>query len=143
MPKCQYFKPRSVDAKRFLSNIEFINMQLSVHGMREICISSFLVIREKEFRRLLRCNSKLCWAPIKVFALKQLDKAKFDSEITEELGKLVKMKIGQWITTRMMRDHLLSTFKQRLDSGSEVNFKTSTLSPFNIRRILIAYMNYT
>ena len=34
MPRNQYFKPRNVDAKRFLSNIEFINMQLSVHEWR-------------------------------------------------------------------------------------------------------------
>ena len=143
MPRNQYFKPRSVDAKRFLSNIEFINMQLSVHGMREECVSSFLGIREKEFRRLLRYYSKPRWASIQAFTQKQSDKAKFDSEIAEELGKYVRTKIGQWITTRMMRDHLLSTFKQRLDSGSEVNFKTSTLSPFNIRRILRVYMDYT
>ena len=143
MPRNQYFKPRSVDAKRFLSNIEFINMQLSVHRMRAECVSSFLGIREKEFRRLLRYYSKPRWASIQAFTQKQSDKAKFDSEIAEEFGKYVRTKIGQWIATRMMRDHFLSTFKQRLDSGSEANFKTSTLSPFNIRRILRVYMDYT
>ena len=91
----------------------------------------------------MRYDSKPRWASIQAFTQKQSDKAKFDSEIAEELGKYVRTKIGQWITTRMMRDHLLRTFKQRLDSRSEVNFKTSTLSPFNIRQILRVYMDYT
>ena len=42
-----------------------------------------------------------------------------------------------------MRTHLLSAFKQRLDDQSEPNFKLSTISPFNIRRILRWYLDFT
>ena len=47
------------------------------------------------------------------------------------------------ITTRMMRDHLKEVFKERLFDNSEKNFKLSTISPFNIRRILRVYLDYT
>ena len=47
------------------------------------------------------------------------------------------------ITTRMMRDHLKEVFKERLFDNSEKNFKLSTINPFNIRRILRVYLDYT
>ena len=31
-PKCQYFKPRSANAKKFLNNAEFINRQLNFYN---------------------------------------------------------------------------------------------------------------
>ena len=43
----------------------------------------------------------------------------------------------------MMRDHLKEVFKERIDDNRESNFKLSTISPFNIRRILRVYMDYT
>ena len=42
-----------------------------------------------------------------------------------------------------MRDHLKETFKERIFSNNEKNFKLSTISPFNIRRILRTYLDYT
>ena len=47
------------------------------------------------------------------------------------------------ITTRMMRDHLKVVFNERLVDSNEKNFKLSTISPFNIRRILRVYLDYT
>ena len=47
------------------------------------------------------------------------------------------------ITTRMMRDHLKEVFKERLAAKTEKNFKLSTISPFNVRRILRAHLDYT
>ena len=43
----------------------------------------------------------------------------------------------------MMRNHLLNVFNQRIDDDSERNFKLSSLSPYNVRRILRNYLEYT
>ena len=43
----------------------------------------------------------------------------------------------------MMRDHLKVVFNERLVDSNEKNFKLSTISPFNIRRILRVYLDYT
>ena len=42
-----------------------------------------------------------------------------------------------------MRDHLKEAFKERFFNNNEKNFKLSTISPFNIRRILRTYLDYT
>ena len=49
MPRCQYFKHRTAQAKWFLENIEFINRQLSIYDESQKCVSSFLGIEEKQF----------------------------------------------------------------------------------------------
>ena len=43
----------------------------------------------------------------------------------------------------MMRNHLLNVFNQRIDDDSERNFRLSSLSPYNVRRILRNYLDYT
>ena len=43
----------------------------------------------------------------------------------------------------MMRDHLKNVFKEKLADSNEKNFKLSTISQFNIRRILRVYLDYT
>ena len=42
-----------------------------------------------------------------------------------------------------MRDHLKEVFKERLATNTEKNFKLSTISPFNVRRILRVHLDYT
>ena len=54
MPKNQYFKPHSANAKKILENAEFINKQLSIYDTNLKCISSFLGI---EGDSLLNCWS--------------------------------------------------------------------------------------
>ena len=143
MPKNQYFKPHSANAKRFLENAEFINKQLSIYDTNLKCISSFLGIEERQFTKLLKYYSKPRENSIKNFLQKQSDKARFDSEIAEELKKFISTRIGRWVTTRMMRNHLLNVFNQRIDDDSERNFRLSSLSPYNVRRILRNYLDYT
>ena len=142
-PRNQYFRPRTASAKRFLNNVEFIGRQLSIYDATRQSVGSFLGIEEKEFARLLRYYSKPREFSVRKFVQKQADKARFDSEIAEELSRFISTKVGQWITTRMMRSHLLEVFKRRLDEGAEHNFQLSTISPFNIRRILRAHLDYT
>ena len=142
-PRNQYFKPHTANAKKFLDNVEFINRQLNIYDVDKKCISSFLKIDDQEFNKLLKYYSKPRKNSIKVFLDKQLDKARFDWEIAEELTKFIGTKIGRWITTRMMRNHLLTIFKQRLADNIEKNFRISTISPFNIRRILRDHLDYT
>ena len=143
MPRCQYFKPHSAQAKRFLENVEFINRQLSIYDASQKCVSSFLGIEEKQFAKLLKYYSKPRERSVKKFLDKQIDKAKFDFEIAEELKSFIQTRVGRRITTRMMRNYLLNVFRQRLDSNEEQNFRLSTLSPFNIRRIMREYLDYT
>ena len=97
MPKIQYFKPHTANAKRFLNNAEFINRQLNLYNESKESISSFLGIEEKEFSKLIRYYSKPRVNSIKNFIEKQTDKARYDSEIAEELKKFMKTKIRQWI----------------------------------------------
>ena len=42
-----------------------------------------------------------------------------------------------------MRYNLKVVFKERIDNNNEYNFKLSTISLFNIRRILRIYMDST
>ena len=142
-PRNQYFKPHTANAKRFLNNAEFINIQLKNPDVDIECISQFLKIDDKAFRKLLKYYSYPREQSINKFKKKCLDKAKFDFEIAEVLKSYLNAKIGRWITTRMMRDHLLNVFKKRINDQSEENFKLSTLNPFNIRRILRVYLDYT
>ena len=121
-PRTQYFKPHTANAKKFLDNVEFINIQLNMYDVDKKCISSFLKIDDQEFNKLLKYYSKPRKNSIKVFLDKQLDKARFDWEIAEELMKFIRTKIGRWVTTRMMRNHLLTVFDQRLANKSEKNF---------------------
>ena len=95
MPKIQYFKPHTANAKRFLNNAEFINRQLNLYNESKESISSFLGIEEKEFSKLIRYYSKPRVNSIKNFIEKQTDKARYDSEIAEELKKFIKTKIRQ------------------------------------------------
>ena len=97
MPRNQYFKPHTANAKRFLHNAEFINRQIKIHNASIKCISSFLGIEGKEFSKLLRYFSKPRKDSIKNFIQKQTDKAKFDFEIAQELKKFIKTKMRQWI----------------------------------------------
>ena len=97
MPRTQYFKPHTANAKKFLNNAEFISRQLNLYNASKDCISSFLGIEEKEFSKLLRYYSKPRDISIKNFIDKQTDKAKFDSEIAKELEKFIKTKNRQWI----------------------------------------------
>ena len=39
MPRNQYFKPHTANAKRFLHNAEFINRQIKIHNANIECIS--------------------------------------------------------------------------------------------------------
>ena len=103
----------------------------------------FLGIEEKEFSKLLKYYSKPREESIKKFIWKQKDKAKFDEEIAEELKNFIITKKGQWITTKMMRNHLLNIFKKRFEEGVEENLKISAINPSNIRRILRLYLDYT
>ena len=122
MPRNQYFKPHTANAKKFLNNAEFISRQLNIYDANEECVSSFLGIEHKEFIKLLKYYSKPRKRSIQSFLLKQSDKARFDSEIAEQLKIFIKTKMGCWITTRMMRNHLLNVFKQRIDENNERNF---------------------
>ena len=97
MPKIQYFKPHTANAKRFLNNAEFINRQLNLYNESKESISSFLGIEENEFSKLIRYYSKPRVNSIKNFIEKQTNKARYDSEIAEELKKFIKTKIRQWI----------------------------------------------
>ena len=97
MPKIQYFKPHTANAKKFLNNAEFINRQLNLYNESKESISSFLGIEEKEFSKLIRYYSKPRVNSIKIFIEKQTNKARYDSEIAEELKKFIKTKIRQWI----------------------------------------------
>ena len=97
MPRNQYFKPHTASAKKFLRNAEFINRQLSLYSTTKEWISSFLGIGNKEFTKMLRYYSKPRESSIKNFKEKQADKARFDSEIAEELKKFMKVKARQWI----------------------------------------------
>ena len=97
MPRTQYFKPHTANAKKFLNNAEFISRQLNLYNASKDCIGSFLGIEEKEFSKLLRYYSKPRDISIKNFIGKQADKARFDSEIAEELEKFIKTKARQWI----------------------------------------------
>ena len=54
MPRNQYFKPHTANAKRFLHNAELINRQIKIHNASIECICSFLGIEGKEFSKLLR-----------------------------------------------------------------------------------------
>ena len=58
MPRTQYFKPHTANAKKFLNNAEFIRRQINIFNASKECISSFLRIEEKEFSKLLRYYSK-------------------------------------------------------------------------------------
>ena len=122
VPRNQYFKPHTANAKKCLNNAEFISRQLNIYDVNERWISSFLGIEHNEFMKLLRYYSKPRERSIKSFLLKQSDKARFDSEIAEQLKIFIKSKVGCWITTRMMRNHLLNVFKQRIDNNYERNF---------------------
>ena len=95
MPRNQYFKPHTANAKRFLHNAEFINRQIKIHNVSIESISSFLGIEGKEFSKLLRYFSKPRKDSIKNFIKKQTDKAKFDFEIAQELKKFIKTKMRQ------------------------------------------------
>ena len=95
MPRTQYFKPRTANAKKFLNNAEFISRQINLFNMSKECIGSFLGIEEKEFSKLIRYYSKPRNISIKNFIDKQADKARFDSEIAEELEKFIKTKARQ------------------------------------------------
>ena len=95
IPKIQYFKPHTANAKRFLNNAEFINRQLNLYNKSKESISSFLGIEEKKFSKLIRYYSKPRVNSIKNFIEKQTDKARYDSEIAEELKKFIKTKIRQ------------------------------------------------
>ena len=96
-PRTQYFKPHTANAKKFLNNAEFISRQISLYNTNKKCIGSFLGIEEKEFSKLLRYYSKPRDISIRNFIGKQADKARFDSEIAEELKKFIKAKARQWI----------------------------------------------
>ena len=96
-PRTQYFKPHTANAKKFVNNAEFISRQISLYNTSRECIGSFLGIEEKEFSKLLRYYSKPRDISIKNFISKQADKARFDSEIAEELKKFIKTKTRQWI----------------------------------------------
>ena len=95
MSRTQYFKPHTANAKKFLNNAEFISRQLSLYNTSKDCIGSFLGIEEKEFSKFLRYYSMPRDISIKKFIGKQADKARFDSEITEELEKFIKTKARQ------------------------------------------------
>ena len=97
MPRTQYFKPHTANAKKFLNNAEFISRQINIFNASKECIGSFLGIEEREFSKLLRYYSKPRDISIKNFIGKQTDKARFDSEIAEELEKFIKVKVRQWI----------------------------------------------
>ena len=97
IPRNQYFKPHKASAKKFINNAEFINRQIKLYNTSKECISSFLGIEKKEFSKLLYYYSKPRESSIKFFKEKQADKARFDSEITEELHKVIKAKVRQWI----------------------------------------------
>ena len=92
MPKIQYFKPHTAKAKRFLNNAEFINRQLNLYNESKESISSFLGIKEKEFSKLIRYYSKPRVNSIKFFIEKQTNKARYDSEIAEELKSLLRLR---------------------------------------------------
>ena len=49
MPRIQYFRPRTANAKRLLKNAEFINRQLNHYNENKKCYVSFIGIEEKEF----------------------------------------------------------------------------------------------
>ena len=93
MPRSQYFKPHTANAKKFLNNAEFISKQLNLYNVSKDCISSFLGIEKKEFSKLFSYYSKPRDISIKNFIDKQTDKARFDSEIAEELEKFIKIKV--------------------------------------------------
>ena len=95
IPRNQYFKPHTANAKKFLNNADFISRQIRLYNTSKECISSFLGIEEKEFSKLLNYYSKPREISIKNFKEKQADKARFDSEITEELQKFIKTKARQ------------------------------------------------
>ena len=97
MPKIQYFKLHTANSKRFLNNAEFINKQLNLYNESKESISSFLGIEEKEFSKLIRYYSKPRVNSIKNFIEKQTNRARYDSEIAEELTKFIKTKIKQLI----------------------------------------------
>ena len=137
------FKPHTSWAKKFLNNAEFINRQLSTYEIDTKWISQFLGIEEKEFKKLLKYYSKPREESIKNFVRKQEDKAKYDYEIAGELRSFINTKQGQWVTTKMMRNHLLRIFKERLEDESVENFRLSTINSFNIRRILRVHLDYT
>ena len=90
MPKFQYFKQHTANAKRFLNNAEFINRQLSLYNESKESISSFLGIEEKEFSKLIHYYSKPRVNSIKNFIEKQTNKARYDSEIAEEQKSLLR-----------------------------------------------------
>ena len=66
-----------------------------------------------ELRRssLLKYYPKPRERSVKKFLDKQINKAKFDFEITEELISFIHTKVSRRITTRMMRNHLLNVFR--------------------------------
>ena len=97
MPRTQYFKPHTANAKKFLNNAEFIRRQINIFNASKECISSFLRIEEKEFSKLLRYYSKPQDISIKNFIDKQVDTARFDLEIAEEIEKFIKSKARQLI----------------------------------------------
>ena len=95
IPKNQYFSKHTASAKKFLKHAEFISRQIRLYDTSKECISSFLGIEEKEFSKLLNYYSKPRESSIKIFKEKQADKARFGSEITEELQKFIKIKVRQ------------------------------------------------
>ena len=54
LPRNQYFKPHTANAKKFLNHAEFINMQLNFYYIGKECINSFLGIEKKEVLKLLQ-----------------------------------------------------------------------------------------
>ena len=69
-------------------------------------------------------------------------KGKYNYEIAGELRSFINTKQG-WVITKMMRNHLLRIFKERLEDKNVENLRLSTINSFNIRRILWAHLDYT
>ena len=144
MPRNQYFKPHTANAKRFLHNAEFINRQIKIHNASIECISSFLGIEGKEFSKLLRYFSKPRKDSIKNFIQNKLIKQNLILRLHKNLKSSLKLRWDNEHNDKNdERLFLLENFNERLVSRSEKNFKLSTINTFNIRRILRVYLDYT
>ena len=92
MPRNQYFKPHTANAKRFLHNAEFINRQIKIHNASKECISSFLGIEGKEFSKLLRYFSKPRKDSIKISYKSKLIKQNLILRLQKNLKSSLKLR---------------------------------------------------
>ena len=103
------------------------------------------------FSELRKRSLQNCFAIIQCLAIarsKTSWKSKLTKrDLTQRLQKSWKVHESQRqtvnIMTRMMRDHLKEVLKEKSIDSSEGNFKLSTISLFNVRRILRVYLDFT